>query len=110
VAEKTLRTNVTGTIDFIKQFLPLLTEDARVVVVSSYIGSVNTQKPAIRKLIDDPNITEGRILLMSEEYIEAVRQQQMGDWHKSACRTSKAFLNAWARFILPYNKSYSVVT
>ena len=65
MAEKTLRTNVVGTIDFIKQFFPLLTPDARIVVVSSYIGSVNTQKPSIRKLIDDPSITEDKILSMS---------------------------------------------
>lgn len=102
VAEKTLKTNVVGTIDFIKQFLPVLNSSARIVVVSSYIGSVNTQKPSIRKLIDDPSITEEKILSMSEEYISAVRNKEIGDWHKSACRTSKALINAWTRFVLPY--------
>lgn len=101
MAEKTLKTNVIGTIDYIKQFLPLLTDSARIVVVSSYIGSVKTQKPSIRKLIDDPSITEEKILEMSEEYIQAVKRKEIGDWHKSACRTSKALINAWTRFILP---------
>ena len=43
VASSTLKTNVDSTIDFIKLFLPLLSINGRVVVVSSLMGTLDAQ-------------------------------------------------------------------
>jgi NAD(P)-dependent dehydrogenase (short-subunit alcohol dehydrogenase family) len=48
VAEETLKTNFDSTVDFIKQFLPLLAKDGRVVVVSSVMGALKEQGESIR--------------------------------------------------------------
>lgn len=41
VATSTLKTNVTATIDFIKQFLPLLSNKGRVVLVSAALAALS---------------------------------------------------------------------
>ena len=43
VARSTLTTNVISTIDFIRQFTPLLQSNGRVVVVSSVMGALTSQ-------------------------------------------------------------------
>ena len=40
IAKQTMDTNVISTIDFIKQFLPILSPEGRVVVVSSLMGQL----------------------------------------------------------------------
>lgn len=61
-AQDTLITNVTSTIDFIKQFIPLLTNDGRVVIVSSIMGALNVQPQQLQARITNPAITEKDIL------------------------------------------------
>jgi short-subunit dehydrogenase len=101
IAESTLKTNVNATVAFIKQFLPLLSVDGRVVIVSSTMGNLEDQKPSVRKLLEDPSVTEEKILELSLAYIEAAKKKEMGDFNWSAYKTSKCLINAWTRFILP---------
>ena len=65
VAESTLSTNVDATINFVKQFLPLLLDNGRIIIVSSWMAQLNVHHESIRKELTDPNITEERILQMS---------------------------------------------
>jgi carbonyl reductase 1 len=102
LASSTLRTNVIATIDFVKQFLPLLAPQGRVLLISSFMGALSAQPTPIRQKLNDPSITEAEILSIAEDYIAAAAKKQMGGYHWSAYRTSKALLNAWGRFILPY--------
>jgi short-subunit dehydrogenase involved in D-alanine esterification of teichoic acids len=44
LASKTLHTNVTSTIDYIKQFIPILSSTGRVVIVSAMMGGLKFQK------------------------------------------------------------------
>ena len=44
-------------IDFIKQFLPLLTNEGRVVIVSSLMGALSEHKESIRNKLQDNQIT-----------------------------------------------------
>lgn len=57
IASKTLKTNFDATIDFIKQFLPLLTNEGRVVIVSSLMGALSEHKESIRNKLQDNQIT-----------------------------------------------------
>ena len=101
VAEATLLTNVDATIDFVKQFQPLLSDNGRIVIVSSLFAQLNFHHENIRKELSDPNITEQRILQMSREYIECAKKEDMGILNWSAYKNSKALISAWERFVLP---------
>ena len=101
VAESTLTTNVDSTIDFVKQFQPLLADNGRIIIVSSLMAQLNVHHESIRKELSEASITEERILQMSREYVEAAKKEDMGIWNWSAYRTSKALISAWERFILP---------
>ena len=101
VAESTLKTNVDATIDFVKQFQPLLADNGRIIIVSSLMAQLNAHHEDIRKELSESSITEERILQMSREYVEAAKKEDMGIWSWSAYRTSKALISAWERFILP---------
>jgi NAD(P)-dependent dehydrogenase (short-subunit alcohol dehydrogenase family) len=61
-SSRILRTNVVSTIDFIKQFIPLLSETGRVVIVSSNFGGLKFHKQEFISRIDNPLITEQEIL------------------------------------------------
>lgn len=102
VARNTLTTNVTSTIDFVKQFLPLLSSNGRVVLVSAALGAINGQPQQLKAKLNDPNLTENEIIHMANDYIASVVKKDMGYYNLSAYKTSKALLNSWARFILPY--------
>lgn len=62
LATSTLRTNVTSTIDFVKQFISVLTPSGRAVVVSSTLGALTHQSKEFVERIDNPKITEQEIL------------------------------------------------
>ena len=91
-----------ATIDFIKTFLPVLSSSGRMIIVSSRAGRLNHQSERIKNALRDPSITEEKIVSMAEDYIQAIKDNEIGDWHKSCYFTSKALINAWGRFILPY--------
>ena len=101
VAESTLKTNVDATIDFLKQFLAVLGEKGRIIIVSSIMAQLDVHHEKIREELQKNDVTEERILEMSKEYIEAAKNKDMGVWNWSAYRTSKVLINAWNRFVLP---------
>lgn len=102
VAKSTLFTNVNSTINFIKQFIPLLNKNGRVVVVSSIMGSLDVHHQQFRDRLSNPSITEDEILHIANDYVASAIKKDMGHYHWSAYRTSKALINSWSRFILPY--------
>jgi short-subunit dehydrogenase involved in D-alanine esterification of teichoic acids len=57
VASRTLLINVTATISFIKQFLPILSPKGRIVVVSSMMGLLKIQSEPVQKLLANEKIT-----------------------------------------------------
>lgn len=53
------------------------------------------------ELLRNQKITEQDIIGLSKEYIKAAKNRDMGKFSWTAYGTSKALLNAWARFVLP---------
>jgi hypothetical protein len=66
------------------------------------MGALCEQSKTVQTLLNDPNVTEEQILTFVDRYIHGVETKDMTDLNWSAYRTSKALLNAWARFHLPY--------
>ena len=73
LAEQTMKSNFDSTIDFIKQFLPLLSKDGRIVVVSSAMGALKEQSESIKKKLQNKDISEEELLKLSDEYIKAAK-------------------------------------
>lgn len=66
------------------------------------MGALCEQPRKVQDLLNDPQVTEQQILNFVDHYIHGVETNDMTDLNWSAYRTSKALLNAWARFHLPY--------
>lgn len=94
-------TNVNSTIDFIKQFIPILSANGRIVIVSSSMGALSAHSQQFRARVDNSAITEKDIFTIVDEYIQGAEKKDLGYFNWSAYRTSKALINAWGRFILP---------
>ena len=56
-ATEVINVNLNSTIQFIKNFLPILSDKGRVVVVSSYLGQLNQLSEPLRQLLLNPSIT-----------------------------------------------------
>jgi NAD(P)-dependent dehydrogenase (short-subunit alcohol dehydrogenase family) len=56
VAISTLKTNVDATIDFTKQFLPLLSPTGRIIIVSSEMSALERQPKKIQEKLSNPDI------------------------------------------------------
>ena len=65
-ARKTIDVNTTATINFINQFLPLLSEKGRVVAVSSVMGQLNALPEILQDKLNNPSITEHEIIQLGE--------------------------------------------
>lgn len=61
--------NVGATIDFIKEFLPLLSPEGRVIVMSSQIAKHSIQPQKMRDFLTNPKVTEEEILEMPKKYV-----------------------------------------
>ena len=64
LATDTININLFSTINFVKEFLPILSNNGRVVIVSSVLGNLATLSQPLRTKLLDPNITESDILRM----------------------------------------------
>lgn len=56
-ADNTLLTNLDSTINFVKEFLPLLDDKGRVIVISSTMGSLLEHSKAYQQKMLDPSTT-----------------------------------------------------
>ena len=66
MAESTLKTNVDATIDFLKQFLAVLGDKGRIIIVSSIMAQLDVHHEKIREELQKNDVTEERILEMSK--------------------------------------------
>eukprot|EP01016_Furgasonia_blochmanni_P005889 TRINITY_DN12324_c0_g2_i2.p4 TRINITY_DN12324_c0_g2~~TRINITY_DN12324_c0_g2_i2.p4 ORF type:complete len:111 (+),score=31.36 TRINITY_DN12324_c0_g2_i2:376-708(+) len=93
-----MQTNVLGTIYLTEKLLPHLTPDAKVINVSSQVGTLLRQGPVAQAALTNPDLTTERVVALTQQYIEGVKKGDIGDWWAAPYMTSKALLNAWNRF------------
>lgn len=104
IAQRTLGTNFFGTRFVTHAMLPLLQPGARVINISSGLGSLDSgYSPDKRRMLLDPALEEAKLCAMMEQFIEDVGSGELSKrgWPRSAYAVSKAGLNAltrvWAR-------------
>ena len=101
VARRTLDVNFYGAVHLTDALMPLLGEDARIVMVSSGLGELSCLSRSRREGFESPVPTRQRLRELMEAFVESVaagRHRQEG-WPSSAYRVSKVGLNAFTRIL-----------
>jgi carbonyl reductase 1 len=96
-----VRTNYHATIDFTEKLLPLLSDDGRVIMVSSGLGKLANQNPAMQELLNNPlSVEQINSKLKELEKASAEGKEENLGLRYPLYSTSKAFLNAYLRWVL----------
>lgn len=101
VAERTLAANFHGPLEITDALIDSLSVDARVVMVSSGLGSLDCLGPELRAEFDAPGLDRDQLLALVERFLSDVRQgsHTKAGWPSSAYRVSKVALNALTRVL-----------
>ncbi|HEY6557024.1 MAG TPA: SDR family oxidoreductase [Polyangiaceae bacterium] len=101
VARDTLATNFFGPMQLTDALLPQLTEDARVVMVSSRMGELSVLGSKLRQRFAQADLARRALLDLVIEFVAAVERKdhQRQGWPGNAYSMSKLALNALTRVL-----------
>lgn len=101
VARNTLATNFFGPMQLTDACLPQLTDDARVVMVSSGMGELSVLGSKLRQRFARPDLARRELLDLVVEFVAAVERgdHQRQGWPSNAYSVSKVALNALTRVL-----------
>lgn len=101
--KSTLSVNFYGTIELTEKILPYLTDDGRIIFVSSDGGELRHQSKAIQDKLSDPTLTKEQLLDIVKDFEEkAIKNEHVkAGYFKTVYFGTKAFVNTYTRFILP---------
>jgi len=102
--EKTLATNYWGMKNVCKAFLPMLTQTARIVNLSSHLGHLSLiPGAAVQKQLGDPHLSEQEldslILQFQDHCTEFKNDFAEAGWPACAYTVSKVAVNAYTRIL-----------
>ena len=85
------------------KLLPLLTEDGKIINISSQFGVWNTQGKALNDILAKPDFEEKDIERIYSLFEKAVTNKTFNEDQvtNSPYRVSKALMNAWTHYLLP---------
>jgi len=94
----TIRTNYFSVLAMNERFIPLLSDDAKILNISSIMGQLSGQDETLRKILDNEKLTEEELNETAENILNVSQgaNSPMGIY----C-ASKALLNAYVRRFLP---------
>jgi NAD(P)-dependent dehydrogenase (short-subunit alcohol dehydrogenase family) len=99
IVRRTLDANFHGAVRVTDALLPLMRPGARIVMVSSGLGSLTGVRGELRARFDDAGLTRERLLALVEEFprdVAAGVHEHRG-WPSNAYRVSKIAMNALVR-------------
>lgn len=101
VVTKTLATNFLGMMKLTDRLLPLLREDARIVMVSSGMGHVSCLSMALQREVLRPSLDRAGLVAFTDRFVDAVRRgaQAKEGWPSNAYSVSKVVMNAYVRIL-----------
>jgi len=98
----TIQTNFFSVVNLSEKILPLLSDDGKILIMSSGLGELDNQSEALRKALEDPKLDRAGLLQVADNFLDLTKG------FKSAFFTgepsypgSKALVNAYVRYILP---------
>jgi NAD(P)-dependent dehydrogenase (short-subunit alcohol dehydrogenase family) len=101
VARRTLAANFFGARNVTEGLLPLLATSARIVMVSSGIGTLDGLGDTIRRRLGRLELDDKQLLELAEAYPSEVARgiHQRRGWPSNAYKVSKTLLNAYTRLL-----------
>lgn len=101
VAQRTMQVNFFGALELTRQLLPTMHDGARIVMVSSGMGTLDHVGPPLRARFEDPALDQEGVIALAEEFIDDVANGTHADrgWPSNAYSVSKVALNALTRVL-----------
>jgi len=98
----TINVNTLCTAKLTEKLLPLLSDDGKVIMISSMLGKLQNHGPEVIKLLTNPDLTREDFSKLVDQYLELVKQGTQVEFGFSGLcyNVSKALLNTYARFVL----------
>ena len=98
----TIKTNFFSVVKLTEKIIPLLSEDGKVIMVSSSVGILSWQGPKLKKALEDENITEQQLFDLGKNVLEVIKDYPTEVFlPEGSYPASKALLNAYVRRFLP---------
>jgi len=99
----TLQTNYFSLVQLTEKLLPFLSEDGKIIQISSGAGNLKNQGEKIKEKLSDPNLTKESLTTIAEDLFENTKSRKVVDlgWNEQAYHNSKCLLNAYTRWVLP---------
>jgi len=103
ITQDTMKTNFFCTIKFTEKMLPLLSDDGKIIQMSSGLAKLQYQGSLIRQLMKKSTIDKEELLAVANQFIETVKvgESSKAGYTNSAYALSKALLNLYSWQILP---------
>ena len=96
-----LQTNFFNTVKFTEQLIPLLSDDAKILMISSDCGKLSVQGRTLQNALNNPELTEEGLYKIGENIIELTKDfSGYGSIVESSYPASKALLNKYVRSFL----------
>ncbi len=97
----TININFFDTVDLTEKLLPYLSEDGKIINVTSENGLLSWQGKDIQKILSDPSMTREKLMELAKELRDKIKTGDFGKLGWSEIYDdSKALLNAYTRWVL----------
>ena len=96
----TIKTNFLSVVKLTEKLIPLLSDDGKIINVSSTLGVLEIQAPTLKKALEDEKLTEQQLLDIGNNILEHIKDYTGVPYPESSYPTSKALLNTYSRKIL----------
>ena len=99
----TININLLETIDLTEKLLPYLTNDGKIIMISSGLGALSNQGSKIQEALSHSSLTKESLIELTNQLIEKTKSlshTELG-WSHGTYDATKALLNAYTRWVLP---------
>jgi len=98
----TIQTNFFSVVKLTEKLLPLLSEDAKILMISSILGQLAIQGEALQNILNESTLTEKRLYEIAENINELTQDYKpYGPAAEPSYPASKALLNIYVKSFLP---------
>ncbi len=98
----TVKTNYFSVVNLTEKLLPFLSDDGKVLQVSSLLGQLGIQGETLRNALSEPNLTESRLNEIANNVTKLMDDYKpVGPFTEPSYPASKALLNVYVRYFLP---------
>jgi len=96
-------TNFYSTVSFTEKMLPYLSSDGKIIMISSNLAKLEFQGEPVRKFLQNSEMTLEDLLKEMKDFEEKAYKNEhiKAGYSKQIYHVTKAFLNAYTRWILP---------